>query len=235
MKTRSNWLLAAAALLLLAYVVFIERRGGLRVAGFGGSSATFAPLLAEELTGLEFASSNRVLAVQRTTVRNPWTLRIPFEGGAEQSRIAAIAQALASLRPSSYIPPKDVAAAGGARAFGFENLLAPRLTVRAGDQAPVILNFGDRTLGGTRFYFQRVGNPGVFVAERSLLDALPNSADDWRERALFPTPRDGFDRLELKGITEFRAERDSTGNWRLKRPLDARANSERLIAKKLAF
>ena len=228
MKIRSNWFLAAVAFALAAYVWFVERRAGPLVSGAGGVAATFAPIIAEELTGLELASSNRVLGVQRAPANGKWTLRVPFEAAAEQSRIETLARALASLRPSTYIGPAEVAAAGGARAFGMEGPLASHLTLRLGARPPILLNLGERTLGGTRFYLQRIGNPGVFVADRAVLDALPKTVDDWRNRALITQPAEGFDRLELKGATEFRAERDSTGNWRLKRPLDARAHTERI-------
>ncbi len=228
MKTRSNWWLAAVALALMAYVWLIDRRAGARVSGSGGASASFTPIPAAEILGLELAVSNRVLAVNRPQPGAPWKLRLPLEVAADSARVQSLVQALGRLQPTSYLGLAEMTAAGGARAFGLESAGGTRLTATLREGRSVILQLGLPTLGGTRFYLQRVGDAGVFVADRALLETLPSSVDDWRDRALFPTPREGFDRVELKGATDFRAERDAQGNWRLKRPLDARADSERI-------
>ncbi len=116
----------------------------------------------------------------------------------------------------------------GGRGFGLEDGTAAVLTVISKSGPPVVLRCGSPTLSGNRFYLQRIGDPGVFVADRALRDALPKSPDEWRDRSLFVLPREGFDRVELSGKTEFRADRDTNGIWRLKRPLEARADGGRM-------
>ena len=228
MRIRSNFWFAAAAVLLGAYVWWVERRAGPSVAGPGGARATFPPIPAEEFVELELSVSNRVMALQRSTPSAPWSLRSPVVAAVNPEPIRELLRALGDLRPATYLGPTELAAAGGTASFGLTPGSTTRLTGKTAQGTPVILNLGAKTLGGTRFYLQRVGDPGVFVVDRALLDALPTTADDWRDRALVTLPRDGFDRLEIRGDVEFRAERDVTGRWRLKRPLDARADSERL-------
>jgi len=228
MKIRSNWWLAFAAVVLLAYVALVERRTGPRVSGAGGASATFSPIASEALTGIEFSISNRVVALQRTAPDAAWRLRLPVEAPADAARVSAFLRALERLQVTSYLGPAEATAAGGARAFGLEEASGTRLTVTQRDGSSVIFQLGLATLGGNRFYLQRSGQPGVFVVERTLLDLVPASADDWRDRRVFAVPREGFDRVELGGAVEFRAERDAAGDWRLKRPLDARADTERI-------
>lgn len=228
MKTRSNWWLAAVALVLIAYVALVERRAGGRVSGRGGVSANFAPIPEAEIMGLELAVSNRVIAVHRAQAGATWRLRAPIDAPADSSRVQSLVQALGRLQPTSYLGLAEMTAAGGPSSLGLDAVSGTRLTAVLRDGKTVVLQLGLPTLGKTRFYLQRVGDPGVFVADRGLLEELPTSVDVWRDRALFSVPREGFDRVELKGTTDFRAERDSAGNWRLKRPLDARADSERI-------
>lgn len=228
MNTRSNWWILAAALGLAVYVWFVDRRAGVRVSGPGGATATFAPIPMEEVIGLELNVSNRVMAIQRSAPGAPWKFRLPLETDVDPARVQTMLQLLGRLQPTSYVGLAEFTAAGGARTHGLDVASGIRLGIVLRDGKPVTLQLGALTLDGTRFYLQRVGDPGVFVADRALLDAVPAMPDDWRDRALFVAPREGFDRVEVKGAAEFRAELDGAGNWRLKRPLDARADSERI-------
>ena len=228
MKTRSNWVLALLAMTLSAFVFFVERHRGLRITGGGGASALFAPIPTDELVAMELSVSNQVISLQRTAPGLPWRLRLPVDAAADAARIAAFLRSLDRIQVGSYLGASELAAAGGPRAFGLDTEGGTRVSLTQRDGKAAILQIGSATLGGSRFYLQRVGDLGVFVVNRALLDALPATADEWRDRAVLVPSRDGFDRMELSGAVDFRVERDGSGNWRLKRPLDARADSERI-------
>jgi len=230
MNARSNWWLMLSALLVAGYVWFIDRPAGARISGRAGATALFAPIPVPELVALELNVSNRVLAIQRPAPAAPWRLRLPLVAEADAMRIQSLLQALEKLQPTSYIDVADLTAAGGLRAYGLDGATGSRLVLTLQNGKSVSLQLGGFTVGERKFYLQRIGNPGIFIADRALLDALPVSADDWRDRSLFPVPREGFDRIELRGTSDFRAELERGGEWRLKRPLDARADSARIHA-----
>jgi hypothetical protein len=91
-----------------------------------------------------------------------------------------------------------------------------------------ILRLGGRTPLGSQFYFQQVGQDGVFTADAVLLEALPASVEDWRNRRLFDADSLPFDRVEILGETEFEAAITTNGTWSLTRPLVARANDDQI-------
>ena len=215
--------LVALALLLGGWLVMTERRDEVRVAGAEGS-VRFRRLDPREVISVEILRSNVAIRLERTN--SGWFLRSPIYYPVQSTGVERLLEMLGNLVPRSHLSGAEVAAQRGALgAFGLER--PDVLTIRTRDGMS-ILRLGSRTALGSQLYFQQVGQDGVFTADAGLLEALPASPEDWRDRRLFDADSLPFDRLEVRGETEFEAALTTHGAWGLIRPLVARANEDQI-------
>ena len=231
MNPRSTWLLVLTALGLGAYLFFSERTPAVRVDGLSGSRVPFALVPASQVTAFEILRSNTVVRIERDGEN--WRLRQPISDLADRGTVDSFLRNLGRLQPKNSIPAAQLdPGSGGLAAFGLD-ASALTLKVEAGSQ-PSLFKFGARAPIGNDFYFQRVGDEGVFTADAALLDSLPETPSGWRNRALFTVSASAVERVELRGRTQFEARRTvgSGGavSWRLVRPVEARADGDRLEA-----
>jgi Domain of unknown function (DUF4340) len=225
MNPRVTWLLVLVALGLGGYLFVSERRGAVTVSGNDGAQVSFLPILPEQVTAVELLRSNGVVRVERAG--GAWNLRLPVAYAAQGQAVDALLNALAQLRPQSWISPAQTGGDESLKAFGLDASAATLKLETAG--APLLFKLGASAPLGHQFYFQRIGDAGVFTAADSLLDLLPASPNAWRDRSLVDLGKAPFDRFELRGKTAFEAVRDpATGVWRLTKPLSARADSDRI-------
>jgi hypothetical protein len=228
MNPRSTWLLILAALGLGAYVYISERTPSVRVDGLNGPRIAFESISAAQVTGVEILRSNAVVRLEREG--DTWRIRQPVADLADRSVVEAFLRSLSRLRPRSWIPSSQLdAASGGLHAFGLD-ASATTLKVETGS-VRLFFKLGGLAPVGGQFYFQRVGDDGVFTGDAGLLDTLPENASAWRNRALFTVPAADVERVELRGRTTFEAARtpDRMG-WHLTRPIEARADGDRMEA-----
>ncbi|MBN8248574.1 MAG: DUF4340 domain-containing protein, partial [Verrucomicrobia bacterium] len=233
MNTRTTWILLLSALLLGAALYLTGPRTGPPAAP-GANRLT--PIVAGEVTAVELLRSNAVVRVERST--NGWRMTLPIQYGAQVSAVEAFLDALAAMRPRAFISPDQIEAAGasgtnGLKAFGLhENALTVKLETASG-RPPLLLKIGGPTPLGGQFYYQQVGDDGIFATGDSLLGTLPRTADSWRDRTLLDLEGVVFDRVEMRGKPSFVLERDpgpATNAWRFTKPLSARADAERVEA-----
>lgn len=229
MNTRTNWLLLLAAIGLGAYVYLVDRRAGVAVRGGSGATAMYVPVEPGSVTTVELMRSNSVLRV--VLEDGIWRMTSPVAYPAQPASVQHFLDRLGRLLPSGYVTAAEVTAQPEAmKAFGLEPPVATvSLTTQTG---PVILRLGGASPQPGRFYFQRVGSEGVFTADTTFLESLPASVNEWRDRTLLDLGGRAFDRITLagRGRTIFDAVRDGPGRWRLRQPLSARADGERLEA-----
>ncbi len=227
MNPRSNWILFLIAFGLAAYVFLVDRRSGLTVRGGAGTSS-FDPVDPAVVTAVELIRSNSVMRVERSDAT--WRLTVPVAYPAQAASVDRLLGELGRLVPAGFITAGQVAAQPDAlKAFGLEPPMAT-LALQT-PQGPTIFRIGGLTPVQSRFYFQRVGSDGVYTADAALLASLPTKANDWRDRTLLDLGGRRFDRVTLssRGRTVFEAIRDGT-RWRLRQPLSARADGERIEA-----
>lgn len=227
MNPRATWFLLLTALMMGAYLYV----SGLRRVGPATSPSAFASVVPADITAIEMLRSNIVLRVERAT--NGWRLVLPVNYGAQGTAVDAFLDAVATLRPRTFIPPSQLEAAGSTnelKAFGLgDDALTVKMETTSG--LPVLFKLGGPTPMGGQFYFQRVGSDGIYTADEAFLGTLPRNADSWRDRGLFDLAGVPYDRVEVRGKPRFVAEKDvRTGAWRLTRPLSARADGDRIEA-----
>lgn len=228
MNSRTTWMLVLVALALGAVLWISDRRPGSRVTNGQGLTSTFLAPRPEDVVRLELQRSNTVVKVTR--MDTGWILMAPLVYAAQPTGIENLLNVLSKLVPVDFIPGKQVAAQpGGMAAFGLDQ--PSTLTVELRGGRPMIFRLGGPTPLEGRFYLQVAGTDGVFVADASLLSALPVNAEDWRDRGLFDLRHTAYDRVELqqRGRIVFEANYDGQG-WRLTRPLSARANTDAIEA-----
>ncbi|HTI68680.1 MAG TPA: DUF4340 domain-containing protein [Candidatus Limnocylindria bacterium] len=220
MNPRSTWFFVIAAVLLAAYISLSNRHRGNGVPSAGGRVEFTSPR-AQEIVEVQLVRSN--LAVRAERVGGTWRLHNP-DYPAQVTGIENLLQAVEKLRPINYITAEQWRQQPeGRRQMGLEKPGTLTIQTRSG---PWILQLGGMSPLGNRFYFQQVGDDGVYVADNSFLAALPHTVADWRNHSLVDLEQVRFDRIEIAGRAQLEAVREPGGRWRLIRPLEARASSE---------
>ena len=228
MNPRVNWGLFVLAVAMGAFVYLADRKPSASVRGGGGATATFEPVDASLVGAVEVLRSNTVVRVELTN--GAWRMALPVAYPGQAASVQRFLSEAAALVPSSWITAQEVAAQPeGLKAFGLEPAHAT-VTFHA-STGPVILRVGDVAPGGHRFYLQRVGTDGVFLAPTNFLSVLPTDGSEWRDRVLMDLGGKAADRVSLsaRGKIVFEATKEGR-RWSLRQPLTARADGERIEA-----
>jgi len=222
-NTTAIWFVLAAA--LAAAIWFLEKH-------FSPAAPTanvlFAGLRADQVTSIQLIPAGaREISVSRTN--HTWQLEKPFPYPAQAAAIDGLLGALEKLTPTLAISAADLGGRNDADAeFGFEN---PQFTldVTAGEQSWHV-RVGHKTAPGDGVYVRVVGAAGALVTDPAWLQFLPHEANDWRDTTLVDAANavDGI--IITNGARAIELRRDITNRlWRMVRPLQARADSLRII------
>jgi len=222
-KTTGIWFLIAAA--LFAFVFFWERHLN-------------AP--AEDthiLSGLRPAAVTRVQVIPAGSpeicadrTNGSWLLTRPVAYPAQPAAVEMLLDALQKLTFATRFSAGELRLHPNAGTeYGFDS---PQfsLVVEAGDQRWQ-LRVGNKTAPGDQVFLLVVGEAGAYVADADWLKTIPRMANDWRDTALVDAGA-AFDGIVLtnnaRGIV-IELHRDPTNHlWRMLRPLQARADGERI-------
>jgi hypothetical protein len=224
-KNTFVWLVIAAV--LFASIYFVDRY--LRPPA--ASTESILPgLQPSSVTGIEVIPAG-ALEISADRAKNSWLLAKPFAYPAQSAAIEALLGALQNLTPATRISAAELQEHRNASAdFGFD---APpvSLVIAAGDQRWQLL-VGNKTAPGDQVFLRVVGTDGAFVADADWLKFLPRTAADWRSTALVAADGTDCDDIVLtNGAKVIELRRDATNRlWRMTRPLQARADSDRITA-----
>lgn len=230
MSSRSTILLVLAAIVLSAYGLWSERSRTLRVVSPTGAIASFLPVQPSDIDVIEILREKTLLRVERTNTG--WNLVLPVRQRAEAETVDAFLDALQELRPEGYLSAAEIQASPELeQSLGLDSPDTLRISVD-GRSGPSVYRIGNRAPMGPRFFFQRLGDGGVFSANQRFLDIIPESANDWRDHALLSFETANCNRIEVqqRGVLSFEAVRRSESGWQLRQPLSARGDGPRLLA-----
>jgi hypothetical protein len=226
MNSKNTWLWFVVAAILFAFIFVFQHY--FRPAAVG--PAQILPgLLPQSVTSIEVIPSGAA-EIRAEHTNNSWMLSKPVSYPAQT---AAIETLLAELQKLTTIVPKINAAdlAKNPRSdaeFGFEN---PQTTllIESGNKHWQ-LKVGSKTAPGDQVYLRVIGVDGAFVTDAGWLKFIPHSAGEWRDSALLDAAQNDFDSIVLtNGAKIIELHRDATNHfWRMTRPLQARADSDRI-------
>ncbi|HYE31548.1 MAG TPA: DUF4340 domain-containing protein [Methylomirabilota bacterium] len=218
------WLLFLA--LVLGGVIYVTETQPLRTTGPSIGAPLLPRLEPSAVTSIDVTISNQFLRVEKTNAA--WALISP-RYPAQQSVVQGFVEIAARIPQLGYITPKDVAAEqGGPASFGLE---PPRATVlfTAGVEK-IRLEVGNRAPIAKQVYVRKVGDAGVFLTDAALLEQLPFNLDEWRDPSLIHFGGLAFDRVQIRSGNRPLELQRTGGTWAIRRPIEARADANRVTA-----
>ncbi len=220
-KTTGIWFVIAAT--LFAFILFWEHHAH----GPAANANILPELKPSAVTSIEIFPAG-ALEIGAARTNGHWQLTRPVIYPAQTAAIETLLGALQKLAPAFKISAAELREQRTAETeFGFDD---PQfsITVGAGDRSWQ-LKVGNKTAPGDQVYLRVVGDDGAFVTDAGWLGLIPRSANDWRDTALVDT-RNACDHIVLtNGTKAIELQCDATNHlWRMLRPLQARADGERI-------
>jgi hypothetical protein len=160
-----------------------------------------------------------------------WLLTAPVVYPVQADAVERFLQAVGRLNRQTYITAAELLAqTNGLAEFGLEKPLASVFLSQGA--ARTELRLGGPTPFGGRVYLQLVGAEGLYAADAAFVEALPRSANDWRQKAFLNLTGLTFNRLEVRaGARSFELSRNLTNKlWELTSPMRARSDNPRIEA-----
>jgi len=222
MNSKSFWLLLVVAAALFGLIVFHRKHPPKAP----NAPARILPELSARLVSTVQVKPAGGLEIRAERTNGIWRLSSPVAYSAESDKIERLLVALEKLTPVTLISGSDLKDTSEEE-FG----LAPEqssLFIGQGDFR-AHLKVGAKTAPGDQVFLQIAGKQPVFVVDAGLLNLIPTTLDDWRDRTLLDLRTLAFDRVSVtNGSAFFQIERDPANVWRLISPNRARANNERI-------
>ncbi|HTA95442.1 MAG TPA: DUF4340 domain-containing protein, partial [Verrucomicrobiae bacterium] len=227
MNSKNTWLWFTVAAMLAAFIFIFQHyfRAPASV-----PNAILPNLQPQSVTSVQIIPAG-ALEIRADCTNNSWLLTKPIFYPAQPAAIETLLGALQKLTPATKISAAELRGHKNPEAeFGFDNPQIS-LVIEAGEERRQIL-VGNKTAPGDQVFLRVVGVDGAFVVDADWLKLIPHSATDWRSTALVDAGQNNFDSIILtNGAKVIELHRDATNRlWRMTRPLQARADSERITA-----
>lgn len=235
MSFRATWVWVLIAGALFALIYLLHRFPASTPTGPG---RVLPALHAGAVTAVQVRPSGQgqpwIRAERRQGI---WHLVEPLDYPAQGAQIDKLVNYLASLVPATYITPAETRSRPDSdEVYGFTAPQASLIVTQDNFRAHVLI--GRKTPPGNQVYVQVVSGQGVYVVDAELLKLVPQSASDWRDRALFSLEDFAFDHVAVtnaakdptrSGGASFVLQHDDTnGLWRMVWPFGARADNARI-------
>lgn len=228
MNTTQTKTLLLIAALLAAFILIYEFRDTGTGAKPTDAGKLFTHLRPADVSGVELTRTNLTLRAARTN--GAWTLSEPVRYPAHATPIEGLLDVCARINPQFSIAASQVTS------LAEYGLATPQAVFKFHAGATTReLRIGNRSPVGNQVYVQAGSNAPVVALDATLLELLPRSADDWRDRRLLSLGGAGFDRLRLRfGVRDLVFQRDATNNlWRITSPPPAKRADTPLVAQLL--
>ncbi len=228
MKGRSTLFWLVIALVLLGV---IQVRRWMAPRPRPGPARILPELRAGQVDHVEVFRNGSTIEAERA--KDKWRLTQPLAYPAQSYAIEHFLEILQSLKPAAYISSSDLSGRTNADTeFGFKPPRASIVLREPTYEARLLV--GGLTGPGDQVFVQVVGVDGIDVVDASLLKWIPQTANDWRDKALFDLKSLAFDKVDTLSVTNggkvLQLQRaTSAGLWRIVTPpIQARADSGRL-------
>jgi hypothetical protein len=224
MNPRKTWMWLAAAVALFGIIFLLQRFGHKPPAG----PALILPgLKPAAVTSILVRPGPKEREIRAERTNHIWQLSEPLVYPAQAVSIERLLARLQRLTPATCITAAEIRTRPKAdQEYGFNSPQAS-LIIQQGDYSMQVL-VGNKTAPGDQVFLQVVGLQGAYVVGADLLQALPRSANDWRDTAVLHASDLLCDHITVTaGAKTLELERDATA-WRIIKPIEARANSVRI-------
>ena len=216
MNSRSTKFLLLVAAALAAFIFFFERHTTDSGPAEKLADKLFPEFQPAAVTRVELVRSNLVFRAER--VKDTWTLTSPLAYPAHQLGINSLLDVCAKLRAQTAIPARQAKSLAD---FGLHPPAAS-LTIQQGNTR-LELRVGARTPVGEQLYVQVTGSDQIAVVDARLLDLLPRTSGDWRDRGLLTLAGVPYDRLRVRfGARDLVVQRETNHLWRITTPPPAK-------------
>jgi hypothetical protein len=171
-----------------------------------------------------------VLEIRADRTNQMWLLTKPIVYPAQPAAVEALLDALQKLTPATRLGAGELRERPDAeKEFGFDSPQIS-LVIEAGEQRWQLL-VGNKTAPGDQVFLRVVGVEGVFVTDADWLKFIPRAVNDWRDTALVNVNQiNDCDWIVVtNGAKIIELRRGATDHlWRMIRPLQARADGDRI-------
>ncbi len=229
MNGKSTLILVALALILAALIFWVERPA--RLAGEQPVSHKVLPDFdAGKVTAVEVFPNAQII-IRAEQSNHVWRLTKPVSYPASAAQVDGLLKVLGEMEWRSAIAPEELTNRADAQEqFGFDKPAFSLVLDGSGPSRHLLI--GKPSAIGDEVYLQVVGNPSIYVADARFLKILPVNKDQWRDRAILDPAITQFDGLRVRSAANrFELEKDAaSGLWRMKAPLQVRADAEKIEA-----
>lgn len=226
MRFKTTLVLLLVALLLGAYIVFVERGSQSMDARREQARKAFR-VHPDKVDFLRIEADAVDASLRRRG--GHWELVEPLNTRADAGTIDRLLYGLEMLQKGEVITAADREKFGtGMADYGLEQ---PEVTLTVGEQgARRSLLIGSRARLGEHVYAKEGSVDDIMAVPGDILLAVPEALDDLRDRALLVTERSAVRRLGLRRTDGFvQLARKENGGWRLQQPVAARAERMEVV------
>jgi len=229
MSWKPTWVLLAAAAVLFAFIVWVDRplrrereRQAIRVIlpGLDASMVTNIEIQPWGQAGIKAA---------RQGDSNSWQLVQPVVYPGQSASINTLLDVLEKLEWVDRISEKELAARPDAqKEFGFDT---PKFAILLKGSGPDRrLEIGNLGAFDDQVSLQVVGNNAIYETDANLLQLIPVEKNQWRDRSLLNLTNLSFQTVHIRGSgNDFELWRDETNHlWFMRHPLAARADTPKI-------
>lgn len=229
MKAKTTWIWFALAAVLLAFIFVFQY---LQRSQVPPSSNVLPGLKPVSVTSVRVIPSGE-FEIDAENKNGAWFLTKPISYPAQKAAIQSLLDTLQKLKFATRIDASEMREHKSSEAdFGFGN---PEfsIVIESPDNHWEV-HVGKKTPPGDQAFVSIVGVPGAFVTDAGWLNLIPHSAAVWRDTSLLTAGENSFDAIvvsnNVKGLIIELRQNATNHLWRMTRPLQARADNERITA-----
>jgi hypothetical protein len=149
-----------------------------------------------------------------------WRVAAPFEAPADGSAVDSILTRRTKLEAEEVV----VETTDDLAQYGLETPSRTVTVVVEGEEAPLVVEFGDTAPGGSAIYARTPSSPRIFTVASHVESSFDKKPFDLRDRDILHIERGEVRTLEVEGPEgDYTLARTDAGDWAFTKPLATRA------------